>query len=314
MNFTIAYFTARKDPKIEWFFRTLKREIENTKISPTQIIIVDFHADEPGRRDTIRSHFGITGCDLQHVTPKPSVWQGKHKLTKNEYFAAANARNTAFALCKNDFIACIDDLSAISPGWIDQIRHAIHHNYVALGAYKKVLKLSVDETGFISYTPFEPGVDSRWKSGANGVVPAGGGWMFGCSFALRIEHALKVNGFDEVCDGQGAEDYDFGIRLERSGVRLMYNRNMLTYESEEEHFTPGNQAFIRMAKPMQYDGGIIGSDHVLLRKVQFMERITTLSDHYNLRTLREHMLKGGEFPIPQNPRHDWRDGTPLEQM
>jgi hypothetical protein len=317
MSLTIAYFTSRQDPKLEWFFASLKRETRGS-LNGLQIIIVDYHACErsPGWLQDKISYSGVSplGCIIDHIAPKPCVWQGKHKLTKNDYFAASNARNTAFAKCQYDFIACVDDLSALSPGWMDQVKHAQLHKYVALGSYKKVLDLSVSQEGEITHTPFPPGVDSRWNSGGNGIVNAGGGWMFGCSFALPIEAALKVNGFDEICDGQGAEDYDFGIRLERSGERLYYNRNMLTYESEELHHSEGNHPFKRISKMMQYDGGIIGSDHVLFRMVTRQPRITTLADHYNLRELREKILSGGEFPIPSNPQHDWRDKTPLSEM
>lgn len=314
---TLAYFTSRKDPKIEWFFSCLRRELNNN-LKGFQIIIVDFHKSERDGNwlsDKIAEcGLNIDSCQIDHIPPKPCVWQGKHKFTKNEYFAASNARNTAFAICKNDFIACVDDLSALAFGWMDQVMHAKKHQYIALGSYKKVINLMVNYAGGIDFEDFPPGVDSRWPSGADGIVKAGGGWMFGCSFALPVEFALKVNGFDEICDGQGAEDYDFGIRLERAGYQLFYNRNMLTYESEELHHCEGNQPFIRISKPMQYDGGIIGSDHVLFRKVTRESRITTLSDHYNLRKLRQNILNGESFPIPTNPQHDWRDAKLLSEM
>ena len=218
---TIAYFTCRRDPRTEWFFSSLKREAVN--VDEIDIIVVDYHADDDGRREDFKykfhQFFGEQPDDkLRHVCPKPCIWQGKHRLTKNNYFAASNARNTAFALCRGDFIACVDDISALDIGWLPNVMHAKHHKYVALGAYKKVLKMSVNDHGGISYDEYPPGVDSRFSRGTDrGIMQVTGDWLFGCSFALPIEAALTVNGFDEICDGQGAEDYDFGIRLERAG-------------------------------------------------------------------------------------------------
>lgn len=320
MSLTLAYFTSRRNPHLEWFAASLRREIAREGFRPRHILIVDFHADEQGRREETEAALGPIVWDLapmvEIIAPKPCVWQGPHRLTTNQYFAASNARNTAFARCREDFIACVDDLSVFAPGWLNQVRHAMEHKYVALGAYKKVLNLRVDKEGGIGFDPYVPGVDSRWNSGADGIVMAAGSWFFGCSFAMPLEAALTVNGFDEICDGQGAEDYDFGMRVERAGYKLFYNRNMLTYESEEGHSTPGNQHFIRLSKPMPYDGQYnIGSDHVLLRRVmRETDRVTTISNHYNLRELRNSALAGQPWPIMQNPQHDWRDGTPLSQM
>lgn len=317
MSLTIAYFTNRLDPMIDMFAKSLRREIRDTGFQPDELIIVDYHADEPGRREYIQERvpFGDLAPKTWHISPKPCVWQGAHRFTKNNYFAASNARNTAIARCSSDFIACVDDLSVLAHGWISNVFHAMREQYIVLGAYKKVLNLKVDDIGAISFEPHPSGVDSRWGMGSGeGIVKAWGNIFFGCSFAMPVEAALTVNGFDEICDGQGAEDYDFGIRLERSGRKLFYNRNMLTYESEEGHGSPGNERFIRISKEMNYSGSRIGSDHVLLQRVTNEKRTWTIAKEYTLRALRDHMLAGGSFPIPTSPKYDWRDDKPLGEM
>lgn len=319
MNLTIAFFTNRRDPKFEWFFASLKREVKGDLAGITPILI-DYHADDEGRKEETQELFrkffpDASHLQLIHSTPKPTIWQGAHRLTKNNYFAASNARNTAFALCRDDFIACIDDLSAMVTGWLPNVRHAQQHRYVALGAYKKVMQMSVDDSGIINFEAFPPGVDSRFARGTSeGIMRVTGDWLFGCSFALPIDFALRVNGFDEICDGQGAEDYDFGIRLQRAGCKLFYNRNMLTYESEELHSAPGNERFIRISKETDYKGGRMMSDHVLLNRVRREDRSWTISDRYTLRDLRSQVLGGAGFPIPTEPTTDWRDGKPLNEM
>lgn len=320
MSITIAYFTSRKDPKIEWFFHYIRKQMAcDNSHSISQIIIIDYHADDFGRKEFILKHFskelGFSEIDIVHLTPKPCVWQGKHRLTKEDYFAASNARNTAFALCKNDFIACVDDLSAFAPGWLSNVMHAKEHGYIAMGAYKKVNNLQVEIDASLKFDENPKGIDSRWSDGGDGgIVPMEGARFFGCSFAMPIEAALRVNGFDEICDGQGAEDYDFGIRVERTGYKMFYNRNMLTYESEELHFAEGNKCFKRISKPTNYNGKVIGSDHVLLNRVMKEDRTWTISNKYNLRELRNKTLSGQPFPIPTEPKTDWRDGMSLSEM
>jgi hypothetical protein len=315
MEFSIAYFTNRKDPKIEWFAYTLKKEIESFNFAPAEIIIVDYYADEDGRRKFIQEKLGNWTAltpKLWHIPPKPCAVQGKHRKTSRNHFAAANARNTAFARCSNDYIVCVDDLSALNRGWLNQISHAMEHKYCVLGAYKKVLNLIVDPSGAISFNHHPPGVDSRWNSGSDaGIVRAAGSWLFGCSFGLPIEFAERVNGFDEACDMQGAEDYDFGIRLERAGAKIFYNRNLMTWESEEEHHSPGNEKFTRESKLMFYDGGMIGSDHVMLRRVMRENRSWTIGNDFTLSDLRKQILAGGQFPIPTR-EIDWRTDKPFE--
>jgi len=205
MSLTIAYFTARNEPMLPWFARSLRREMRNANYNDISIIVVDFHAEREGRRLKIKQDLVDIvphGTKIMHVEPMPCAIQGRFKKTKNEYFAAATARNTAFALCRDDFIACVDDLSILAPGWLTQVLHAQRHGYVMLGAYKKVFKLDLDENDNPVFEPNPSGVDSRWTRGSSaGIVDAEGSWFYGCSFALPIELALKVNGFETRCDG-----------------------------------------------------------------------------------------------------------------
>lgn len=309
---TIAYFTNRKDPKIEWFSATLQREINITGFAPSEIIIVDFYADEPERRKFIQEkivNWTALTPKMWHIAPKPTVWQGKYRKTSQNHFAASNARNTAFAQCSSDYIVCVDDLSVLSDGWLNQVKHAAEHKYVVLGSYKKVLKMIVDPSGAYSFQDFPPGVDSRWANGSSsGIVRAGGSWMFGCSFGLPISFAEKVNGFDELCDSVGMEDVEFGIRLERSGCPLFYNRNMLTYESEEEHSAPGNEKFVRESK--MHKTGVMSDWYIYNGVVRNQKTWTELND-FTLSDLRRNRLEGKDWPIPSR-EIDWRTEKPFE--
>jgi len=76
------------------------------------------------------------------------------------------------------------------------------------------------------------GVDSRLSYYSQDVSVCGGGHMFGSSFCMPLCWLFEVNGQNEMCDGLGGEDYDLGIRLERQGKVLQYNKRMFIHESD----------------------------------------------------------------------------------
>lgn len=149
--------------------------------------------------------------------PKPTAWQGKWKTTTQyEYFAAANTRNTAFLLCDTEYIVCVDDLSVLKEGYFKVIEEGSKNKEVLLGAYAKVNDLNVSLEGDFTFNPKTVKLDTRFGNGVlkGNKTRVSGSWLFGCSFAMPLALAFKIDGFDEACDGQGAEDYDFGIRTE----------------------------------------------------------------------------------------------------
>lgn len=283
-----------------WFFDSLNRECKGD-FSGLHLVCVDLLAEE-------RPMQMIWD---EHVPPMPCVWQGPYRLTKRDYFAASNARNTALCLAPDGWIAYVDDLSVLMPGWLNSIREAMEGDYIVLGAYKKVLKLFVDEDGNARYEEFAPGVDSRWDKGDPcKPVPAAGSWMFGCSLAAPVEAFLKINGWDADCDSLGSEDYIAGIMLDKAGYRFCYDRRMLTLESEERHHDGS-------ALP-RFDKGKSPNDksHAILNMVLKGGRHTAPNyfGEGGIRAVRERVLNGEPFPIIQTPQHDWYDGQPLSEL
>lgn len=289
------------------FFDSFHRECGGD-YKDIKIVVVDFYADEPGRRDEFAK---LAHSEITHVTPKPSVWQGKHRLTSKDYFAASNARNTAVCYAPDGWIAYVDDLSYLMPGWLACVRDAIAQNTIACGAYKKVRKLEVLDDGTAAYEVFAPGIDSRLNHLPSGIKPTrvGGSWMFGCSVAMPVEALLKINGFDEDCDSLGSEDYIAGIMLERSGCTFTYDPRMMTLESEEAHHDGSSMP--------RFDKGKSPNDksHAILNMV--LNGRNTAPNYFGeggLRALRDRILNGGQFPISQIPQHDWFDGQPLSEL
>jgi hypothetical protein len=315
---TIAYFTCRKNPMIEMFFRSLRRECKGD-FSMLDVIVVDYYAAEIGRQEWMEKLLIENGCEkltnFRHVEPKPNVWNGRFKKTKRDYFNAANSRNTAFALCRTTAIACIDDLSAMKTGWLDNALHASDGGYCSLGMYKKVLDLAVDMEGNLSFQEQEGvvGRDSRWHLGNDdGIVEAQGVWMFGCSFVIPIESVLKVNGIDEICATVGMDDGEFGARLGRTGLKFYLNKNLFTYEDEKAHFAEGNQAFIREAIPYRGNQELMTDWYIYNRNIKG-NSVWTEGNDFNLKELREKVLAGEPFPMPTT-EFCWRTGKRLEEL
>lgn len=337
---SISYFTNRHQCCIEWFFDSLAlqlKDMDGFKIK--SIIVIDHFAND--RVQEIYAAFGKalgnSGIDLIHREPKPCVWSGLNRLTKDNWFSASNSRNTAIALCSAPWLVMCDDLSVLQPGWLKSIREAMNGNYIVCGAYRKVKELVVENGEVKSFKPHlaedgrDLGQDSRWTSGNEfDAVPISGGQMFGCSLATPIAAFLQIGGFPEtLCDGTGGEDYIAGMALRNNGWELKYDRRMMTFESEElHHYTEGSDVVWNEAAPdkrvrvsasfRRADWGVSPNDksHNIMRQAMTLKQFTNdLGDGFpDLHTLRNHVLNGGQFPVRSNPRHEWWSKQPLESL
>lgn len=271
-----------------------------------QVIGVDFYAGN-GHAEALHKLF--KRCpNVRWVTPKPNVWNGPHKLTKQDWFAAANARNTALCYAKGQWIAYVDDLSVLMPGWLKSVREAMAGAYIVCGAYMKVKELSVLEGNPFRYQEWIGGVDSRWYYAKADPWPCEGKWLFGCSCAMPVEALLSVNGWDENADGLGSEDYCLGIRLQNAGHTFKYDRRMLTLESEEAHFE--EVPFKRS------DYGMSPQDksHRILQDALNTKWASNYFGEGGIRALRDRVLAGEPFPIQRIPEHEWFTGIPLSEL
>lgn len=318
-HLTVAYMTSRWDPKIHWFMQSLSHEMLRAAIDYTMlsVVVVDFwHAERDLRRGP-HAEMGERPNVLwqvnehwKHVAPKPNVWQGEHRRTKVDWFAAANARNTALCLAPDGWIAYVDDLSVLMPGWLERVREAMKSNTITFGAYKKVKNLVVEDGVATSYEEFPGGIDSRWGKGSDyGPVQAAGSWLFGCSLAGPVEAFLSVNGWNESCDGLGSEDYITGINLEKKGWRFAYDRRMLTLESEELHHVGP------IMKRSDYGVSPNDKSHAILNATLHGNGwAPNYFGEGGIRALRERVLAGEPFPVCRIPEHEWFSRTRLEDL
>jgi len=233
----------------EWFIEPLRKAISDNGITvPIQIIVVDgFLYDCPDkvhRKEYFASK--IDGIELVHVSPKPTKWQGEFRITNDNYFAAANTRNTGACYAKYGYIAYVDDLGIIAPTWLPAVINAMKKNEIHCGAYTKVKDIVYNASN-CSYSGGDEngGRDHRLDHYKQDISKCPGGHVYGSSFCLPKSTYFKLNGQNEMCDGLSGEDYDFGIRLEKSGYTIYYNKGMFIHESDWPFGSDKNRKCIR---------------------------------------------------------------------
>lgn len=229
---------------------------------------------------------------LSVTPPKPSIWQGPHRVTNCDWWAMSNARNTAFVLAEHDYIAFLDDACRLGDGWLDAVRAGCRERQsVIAGTYDKL------ESG--RRTP-----DHRRSHAPGGLKNCGGSWLFGCTFAMPLAWALEVNGFEEGLDGMGMEDCVFGLYLANNGRRIDFSTSLSV---EQDRGEPAGSNSSTVYKKI--DKGVSPKDksHAALDRFAKRKRTEFTPD---LRVLRAAMARGAEWPPPMLGRdaRDWFDG------
>jgi hypothetical protein len=325
---SFVYITCRNNPKFEWFIDSLYNQVIEEQFEPSkiQIVLVDFELQyDETRKDKFKSIIN-NRFEFIHIEPKPSPVQGKYKITSKNYFNAGSARNTGICYVKHGYVAFIDDLTVLEKGSFKYIVEYATKNMVVGFSYKKVLELDVKD-GIIQTKQEHPGgIDSRWNQG-NDIWRIGGSQLYGYS-ASPLQVILSVNGYDEICNTMGGEDYQYGMRLEKTGTPIYYSKYVVFYESEE--FADQGNVFIRR------DPLLSNNDYnVLMKKYNVLNRwvpdgITNLShfildlltrnkswaegNDYNLTDLRNKILAGGEFNKIFDPNIKTLEGLFLRDL
>lgn len=284
-SLTICIVTSRKNSGVDWLIDSISMEMPEAKI-----LIIDFWAGDP----------------------KPCVWQGQHRLTKDHWWAVSNARNTALCQCKTDWVMFLDDRGVLLPGFSQAVKDAIAGNYIMCGAYQKRIGMTV-ENGVIRHGGTITGEDGRKeyleKTKLPNPFPAPGNWFYGCVNLLPLEWALSVNGWPEQCDGMGFEDVIMGMILENNGYPIRYDTRAMLVEDRTPD--PSEIVFKRSAKE-RFPNDTEDKAHTMLRLVKNMRR--SENPFRDIRELRQSIQDGNPFPITNQPTHDWFDNQPLASM
>lgn len=238
---SIIYCTSRKQPKFEWFVETLIGQYKD-KIVTDQIVFIDTFVEyESDRLEKLKAIINDR-FEYLHIPPKPSVWRGRHKKTKRDFFDASATRNTGLIVAETNHVVFIDDLCALMDGCIDFHRKAASEKIIFAGAYDKVSNIIVENNKVKSYDA--KNIDGRAHHQiGDSNLKIGGGWIFGQNISFPFDCLKKINGYDEYFARRGCEDCNLGVRLELAGYKdlMFYNKNCLAIEDEWLHYNGDNQ-------------------------------------------------------------------------
>jgi hypothetical protein len=283
VKLTIVYITGRREPRVDWMASDLRRQIQGN--DEIHLIVVDTFARSPALLGIPVGLFR----DVLVTAPKPTIWQGVHRVTTVDWWANSNARNTGIALCKTDYIVFLDDRCHLGECWLETVRCGEREREsVIVGAYEKL------ENGKIIQ-------DHRLQQYPEGRRDCGGGWLYGCTLALPLEWCLETNGFEEGCDGLSGEDYIFGFMLENNGHRIDFRPQLFV---QLERSSAHSNTYVRA------DKGTSPHDksHAAIDRFKPLKRTEFTPD---LRMIRKQLSVGDTFPIPDPlvDYRDWYDGT-----
>lgn len=318
----IVYVTGREEPAFDWFADGLAAQLGDG--DDIQVIVVDaFRSPERSERfaRAARGRFA-----LRHVAPKPTPWQGPHRLTRAEYFAAASARNTGLVHARTPYVVFVDDCSVPMPGWWAGMKRAAARGDVVTGTYRRAWGMRVEAGRLVDARVEAGGVDTRWSFGDDArPVPVAGNHLYTPSMGAPRERLLAINGFDEMCDPAACEDWQLGVRLAQAGAPILYDRSMLTVESEDAQRTgrpllrvdPELPADAYMARLAEFGVSrrVVNGRHsctaMIADIVYGTGSYATYGNYYHLSTLTEARLAD---TIGRFPTHRWFDGVPLRSL
>jgi Glycosyl transferase family 2 len=300
-SLTICMATARHQPHLDWFLDSLDSQINHDDEIHVIIVSSDFVPSSRVHDENLKS-FSL-------VEPKPNVWQGTNRITKDNWWAKSSALNTAICLCKTDWICFLDDRCVLSTTWLQSVRKAMTGNYIMAGAYEKRTGMRV-EKGIIKYEGMVTGKDRRESISAGRVRLCGGDWLYGCCLAIPLEWALQVNGLPERCDSVGFEDVIFGLILQNNKFPMRYDPRAKLIEDRS---------------PDQIGGPMKRTSKKRFRRDDQNKANTTLqwanssmrSDNdFEIRELRDRVLRGEPFPpVDANREYrDWFDGQLVREF
>lgn len=295
MQLTIAFITGRAEPHLDWLIESLAPQVSAT--DEIQVLVID-SLDRTEEALGVFPHYGRWAPDVRVALPKPTPWQGEHRITTCDWWAKSSAINTALVLCETDYIAFVDDCCHVGPKWLEAVRGGeLSRRSVLAGTYDKI------EHGAV--TP-----DHRRILYPQGKPDCGGGWLYGCTFALPLEWALEINGAEEGCDGMGTEDCIFGLMLTNNGHTIDFVTDMAVMQERGEISTPGAPSITLR----RTDKGVSPNDKSHCALARFCSsKLTEFSpDLLELRAARaaDRLV----WPTPDPDLRDWFDGQLVREM
>ena len=313
MRISIGYITSRKEPEIQWFLDSLEKQI--SKSDEIEVVVIDLLL-----RDRFNTEWSLNpefyklgGIDLKITSPKPCIWSGESRITKENWWSKCNSLNTFLCMATHSFICMVDDRCVAQAGFLDSIRAAISGDYIMAGSYEKRHGMTV-ENGAIKHGGIIVAKDSRHDYVLANSIPTpmtcGGEWLFGCCVAMPLEWALQVNGYPERCDSMSFEDVIFGLILQNNGYPIKFDPRARIIEDRSPDKL--GEPMKRTAKE-RFPHDKDDKAHTTLRWVKTAKRS---ENDFEIRELRAKIQRGEPFPpVDTSKEHlDWFDNQPVKDF
>lgn len=242
MRISIAYVTSRREPMFRWFVESLILQYPDGRVTD-EVIFVDAWLEYSTTRRAELAAIVAGRFDYIHTPPKPSIWRGKHRKTKRNFYDSSGSKNTAFVVMGTQHCVLMDDLSYLLPGWLDYHRHAAEMGWIFSGRYIKGVNLKFAGNELRSWDVRFPDCRADHQTDAAKPIHSCGGWVFGSNTGIPLRAIIETGGKDEFLARAGGEDCDWGVRLENAGWRdlMRYDSRCAYVEDELLHYTGPNE-------------------------------------------------------------------------
>lgn len=300
MKLSIGYITSRDQPECHWFIDSVLPQ--KKLVDEIEIIIVSLHPLE-----NLEHAYQHSGISVRVVEPKPCIWSGQYRITKENHWSKCNSINTFLCLAKHPMISMVDDRCVASSGFIQAIREIEPKRMILAGAYEKRKDMTV-ENGIIRNGGIVTATDARERHSGGNAMTCGGEWLFGCVNAMPLEYALKINGWPEHrCDGLSFEDVIAGLLLQNNGFRFYFDPRCKIIEDRTPEKT--GVPMLRSSKE-RWPHDKEDKAHKVLEWVKTAKQ----SDNpFSIVDMRSNIQRGGQFPVPEKREYlDWFDGKVIE--
>jgi len=203
---------------------------------PDNIIICD-----DGSREDTASLIN----DMRAISPVPL----KHVWQEDKGFRVAKIRNRGVAASTDDFIVQIDGDILMHPAFVADHLALVTEGKMLRGRRIMLNKQATDEMCAAGTLPrlnmFTAGIAKR-RLNALHMLPVAKllapyyrrnrPGIMGCNMSYSRRDILAVNGYDEMFEGWGSEDYDLATRMQMNGVK----RHDLKYAAVAFHLCHGH--------------------------------------------------------------------------
>ena len=314
---TVVLITKRTNPLFECALENLKRQSDQN----FEYIIVDAYWSQ--RHSLVENIIKSANCEfpIKYIPDKPSRWSGRRP-------ALSSARNTAYLWSdpQSDGLIFYDDCCTLNA--VDLVeRHG------------EWMKKGIACAGTWYSLPRVYGWEWRRK-GMKKLewVLCEGSWLHGGNFSVPIRALEGVGLWDEAYDGEiGVDDCDLGIRLSRSGCRVIFDPAIwVVYDTATHSLLQDDHTFkqewvkecaSKSYKPKERllkDGKMHFSNEWLIERLNENRlRIKPVGNKFDFKELRKKIqeldyrvdevqeyLKNYIDPDPR----DWRDSQLIEEM